>query len=257
MSPPWQSVPSTPTLPHPIFSSNLSVGNASLWYATYRQDLHASTFPPVVFLHGGHISSRWWSTQIDFLSNIPSQPYTIIAVDTRGHGRSTDDLSIPLSYDLLATDVIALLDHLEIQKASIVGWSDGANTALDLAMNFPSYIDRAFVFGANYHPSNANEAAINRSTTLPQVFGRVKSEYDEINPDPQYEVLAGRIKVMQDSLDWGKEDFAKIPTWDGDGVKGGWPLVWIVDGDKEELIKREATLQIHDWVCLSLFNANL
>lgn len=52
-------------------------------------------------------------------------------------------------YDDFARDAIALLDHLNISKVAVVGWSDGAITGLDLAMNYTSRIERVFAHGAN------------------------------------------------------------------------------------------------------------
>jgi pimeloyl-ACP methyl ester carboxylesterase len=151
-------------------------------------------------------------------------------------------------------DVIALLNFLEIKQASIVGWSDGAVTALRLAMRHPSRVDRIFAFGANKSPSDLNEEGLANSTTFPEVYARLKPEYDEINPAPDYETLSARIGAMQSKEpEWNEKDFSKIPTKENGGA---WPLVWIVDGDHEEAIKRQATLQIFDWVCIepSKFN---
>ena len=52
-------------------------------------------------------------------------------------------------YDDFARDALALLDHLNIDKVAVVGWSDGAITGLNLAMNYSSRIDRVFAHGAN------------------------------------------------------------------------------------------------------------
>ena len=126
--PSWLTLPPTPQLPLSNYEGYALVNNISLWYALYGFPVGMAG-PPVVFLHGGKISSRWWSNLIEDLK--PSFTCSVIAIDARAHGRSTDDLSIPLSYDLFARDAIALLDVLNIPRASFVGWSDGANTALE------------------------------------------------------------------------------------------------------------------------------
>ena len=59
--------------------------------------------------------------------------HTVIVVDSRGHGRSTRDAR-PYGYDLMADDVVALLDILHIARSDVVGWSDGAMLGLDLAI---------------------------------------------------------------------------------------------------------------------------
>lgn len=68
---------------------------------------------------------------------------------TRGEGRSPYNFTGGFHYDDFTTDAIALLDHLGIEKVAVVGWSDGAITGLDLAMNYSSRIDRVFAHGAN------------------------------------------------------------------------------------------------------------
>jgi hypothetical protein len=68
---------------------------------------------------------------------------------TRGQGRSPYANFTAFHYDDFTLDAIALLDHLHIQRVAVLGWSDGAITGLDLAMNYSSRIDRVFAHGAN------------------------------------------------------------------------------------------------------------
>ena len=60
----------------------------------------------------------------------------MIVADSRGHGRSTRTAE-PYGYDLMASDYLALLDYLKIDKAALVGWSDGGIIGLDIAMSHP------------------------------------------------------------------------------------------------------------------------
>jgi pimeloyl-ACP methyl ester carboxylesterase len=68
---------------------------------------------------------------------------------TRGEGRSPYANFTRFHYDDFTRDAIALLDHLKIPRVAVVGWSDGAITGLDLAMNYSSRIERVFAHGAN------------------------------------------------------------------------------------------------------------
>jgi len=106
---PWQTLPPTPP---PVAGEQ--TGHAKV-YATIGHG------PPVVLLHGGLANSDYWGHLVTALA--PRQ--TVILVDSRGHGRSTRDAR-PYGYDLMADDVVALLDTLHIAKADVVGWSDGA-----------------------------------------------------------------------------------------------------------------------------------
>jgi pimeloyl-ACP methyl ester carboxylesterase len=94
-----------------------------LHYAIYGQ---AS---PVIFLHGGLANTDYWGRQVPAVA----AHHTVILMDSRGHGRSTRDAQ-PYGYDLMADDVVALMDSLKIARADIVGWSDGGILGIDLAI---------------------------------------------------------------------------------------------------------------------------
>src|SRR5262245_57618852 len=73
---------------------------------------------PVLLLHGGLEHSGNWGYQVPALTSIG---YRVIVIDSRGHGRSTRD-SRPYSYELMASDVLAVLDALRVERAAMVGW---------------------------------------------------------------------------------------------------------------------------------------
>ena len=84
---------------------------------------------------------------------------------TRGEGRSPYANFTNFHYDDFALDAIALLDYLRIPRVAVVGWSDGAITGLNLAMNYTSRIERVFAHGANaqanYSIPGTNDPIIN------------------------------------------------------------------------------------------------
>jgi pimeloyl-ACP methyl ester carboxylesterase len=100
---------------------------------------------PVLVLHGGLGSIPQMSSQIRALA----ASHFVIAVDSRGHGRSTDTNG-PLSYTLMSQDMIALLDTLHIARVDVVGWSDGGIIGLDLAMRHPERVRRLVAISANF-----------------------------------------------------------------------------------------------------------
>ena len=69
--------------------------------------------------------------------------YRAIVIDSRGHGRSTRDEQ-PYTYELMASDVVAVMDTLGLEQARLVGWSDGACTGLILAANSPARVAGVF-----------------------------------------------------------------------------------------------------------------
>ena len=80
----------------------------------------------MILLHGGLASSDYWGGQVPALT---AAGHRVIAIDSRGHGRSSRD-NRPYSYELMASDVVAVMDALNIRRAVVVGWSDGAIIAL-------------------------------------------------------------------------------------------------------------------------------
>src|SRR3984885_11503136 len=100
---------------------------ARIWYADYGAG------SPVILLHGGLGNSGNWGYQVPALV---ASGYRAVVIDSRGHGRSTRDRR-PFTYELMASDVLAVMDALQLEQAGLVGWSDGACTALILAAQAP------------------------------------------------------------------------------------------------------------------------
>ena len=95
--------------------------------------------PPVVILHGLFgMLDNWHS----FAKRL-SLDYHVITVDLRNHGRSFQH--IEMDYDLMALDIINLMDMLNLSKASFIGHSMGGKTAIKLALDRPDLIERLIV----------------------------------------------------------------------------------------------------------------
>jgi pimeloyl-ACP methyl ester carboxylesterase len=135
-------------------------GDARISYTTYGNG------PVLVLLHGG------LSSGLDWLGEIPAfaRKFTVVVINFRGHADSSlGDAS--LTYDLLATDVVAVLDKLKIQRASILGWSDGGNTGLLFALDYPDRIDRLIAISANYDPAGIDADVMRDITESPEAAG--------------------------------------------------------------------------------------
>ena len=103
-------------------------------------------------------------------------------MDSRGHGRSSFD-ETPISYELMASDVLGLMDHLGIDKASIVGWSDGGIIGLELAIHHPERLNKVVAYGANFDPTGVTTPLIRAArrvrpdrARLPRILTRVPTE---------------------------------------------------------------------------------
>jgi pimeloyl-ACP methyl ester carboxylesterase len=229
--PRWLTLPPTPTLPKATESGFAPVNGIKIWYATFGQG------EPVVMIHGGLANSNYWAHQVRALQG----RYRVIVMDSRGHGRSSRDAQA-YGYDLMASDVLALMDYLKIGKAAIVGWSDGAIIGLDIAMKHPERISKLFAFAANSDPSGVSDIA--KSDVFNAFVARAGEEYKRLSPTPtEYNAFVEQIKQMWETQPkWTAADLAKIKT-----------PTWIVDGDRDEAIKRENT----EFMAASIPNAGL
>ena len=99
---------------------------------------------PVLLIHGNTGSINDFSGQISYFA----QHYRVILADSRAHGKSLD-ASDSLSYEMMAEDFNALLDELHIKSCNIIGWSDGGNNGLLLAIHHPNKVKRLAITGAN------------------------------------------------------------------------------------------------------------
>jgi pimeloyl-ACP methyl ester carboxylesterase len=99
---------------------------------------------PLLLLHGNSQSIEAFTYQIPELS----KHYHVIAVDTRGQGKSTED-GKTYTYNLFASDMNSFLDQLGLDSVNIVGWSDGGNTGLIMAMKYPKKVKKLITMGAN------------------------------------------------------------------------------------------------------------
>ena len=159
---------------------------ARIWYAVYGSG------PPVILLHGGLGHSGNWGYQIPALI---SSGYRVVLIDSRGHGRSTRDAR-PYTYEMMASNVLAVMDAVGLDKAAVVGWSDGACIALILGMTAPARIAGVFFFGCNMDPSGTKEVA--RSPILERCFGRHAKDYARLSATPdQFAAFREAVGLMQ------------------------------------------------------------
>jgi pimeloyl-ACP methyl ester carboxylesterase len=178
----WEVLPPTPAPIHSERSGQANANGISIHYAVYGQG------SPVILLHGGLANAEYWGNQIKALA-----PYhTVIVMDSRGHGRSTRD-SRPYGYDLMAEDVVALMDVLKVSKAAIVGWSDGAILGLDLAMRHPDRVGEIFAFAANTVTSGVKDG-VEKNPTFAAFIERAGHEYEAYSATPkQYDAFVAQI----------------------------------------------------------------
>jgi pimeloyl-ACP methyl ester carboxylesterase len=192
---------------------------ARIWYAAYGSGL------PVILLHGGLGHSGNWGYQVPALVR---SGYRAVLIDSRGHGRSTRDTR-PFTYDLMASDVSAVMDVLHIEKAGLVGWSDGACTALILASKAPTRVAGVFFFACNMDPSGAKEIT-EFTPILKRCVGRHAQDYARLSATPdQFDAFSEAVGLMQQTQpNYSANDLAEISV-----------PVTIVHSEHDEFIKPE------------------
>ena len=103
---------------------------------------------PMILLHGNGESCDYFEHQIAYFS----KQYHVIALDTRGHGQSPRGEK-PFTIKQFAEDLHDFMDEKGIEKAHILGFSDGGNIALTFALKYPERIEKLILNGANLFPS--------------------------------------------------------------------------------------------------------
>lgn len=102
---------------------------------------------PMVLLHGNGEDSSYFKNQIEYFS----KKYRVIAVDTRGHGKSERGTA-PFTLRQFARDLKRFLDEMGLRRIILLGFSDGGNIALIFTILHPQYVDRLILNGANLTP---------------------------------------------------------------------------------------------------------
>ncbi|MER8474616.1 alpha/beta hydrolase [Mesorhizobium sp. M1163] len=205
-------------LPAPDREDRVEHDGALIWYASFGSG------PPIILLHGGLGHSGNWGYQVSALA---AAGHRVVTIDSRGHGRSTRD-DRPYSYEFMASDVVAVMDHLSLDKATLVGWSDGACVALVLASKAPARVAGVFFFACNMDPGGTKQ--IEPSPLLDRCFSRHKKDYAMLSATPgDFDQFVGAVGLMMRTQpNYTKEDLGAIKV----------PVV-IALGEHDEFIKRE------------------
>lgn len=132
---------------------------ANIFYSEYfPADPQA---PTLILLHGNGENHTYFVKQIPAFS----PHFRLVLMDTRGQGQSTGGDG-ELNFSVFAADLLALMDHLQIAKAHLLGFSDGGNLALTFALAHPERVQSLILNGANLNPGG-----VKLSTQLPIVLG--------------------------------------------------------------------------------------
>ena len=116
---------------------------------------------PLILLHGNREDSSYFESQMDYFS----QTRRVIAVDTRGHGRSPRGPA-PFTIRQFAEDLREFVEEMGIERADLLGFSDGGNIAIIFALRYPERVDRLILNGANLW-----SRGVKSSVQIPTILG--------------------------------------------------------------------------------------
>jgi pimeloyl-ACP methyl ester carboxylesterase len=169
---------------------------------------------PLVLLHGGLASIR-----LSFAKQIPAlaRNHRVIAIEQIGHGHTPDVAGRNLTYEDMTEDTAALLGQLGIQNADVIGWSDGGQLALRLAVTHPELVRRVVASGVGLSAATPEEAArVKRSMELlaPGFWPAAVDEYKRVSPDgpEHWPVFFTKVRTMWAGASRGisEKDLVKI-----------------------------------------------
>jgi pimeloyl-ACP methyl ester carboxylesterase len=178
------------------------VNGLELYYAIHGEG------EPLILLHGGLGATEMFGD----VSPLLAKGHQVIAVDLQAHGR-TADIDRPLSFEAMADDIAALIKHLELQQAAVMGYSNGGSVALRTAIQHPELVQKLIVVSAPFK----------RDGWYPEVqtsMAQMSAELAEpMKPTPMYQLyssIAPRVEdwpvllaktgdMMRRDYDWSKE----------------------------------------------------
>ena len=180
------------------------VNGLNLYY-----EIHGSG-QPLVLLHGAYMT-------IDLMGEIVpalAGSRQVIAVELQGHGR-TADIDRPLSYELMADDIAALIEHLAFEKADLFGYSMGGGVALQVAIRHPEVVRKLVVASASYTSEGMHPELLEMIPTLtPEAFAGspIEEAYLRSAPNPDdFPTLVAKMKRLDmEPFAWPAEDIGGI-----------------------------------------------
>ena len=200
-----------------IYGSNeqagkyIDINDIRIYYETYGEG------EPLLLLHGNGGSIE------NFFLQIPefSKHFKVIAVDSRAQGRSTDS-DKELTYALMASDMAALIDKLNLGSVSVVGWSDGGIIGIELAYSYPDKVKKLVTIGANYSTKNyeansdhirmdAHDTLVIRSRKIAEKY---KNTLERLSPNPEKipEIRRKLKNLMEKHPNFTEKQLEKIKT---------------------------------------------
>ncbi len=173
-------------------------------------EIHGSGGVPVVLLHGAYMAIGGMGALLSELAKTRQ----VIAVEFQGHGH-TADIDRPLQYEQMADDVAALMGHLGIDNADIVGYSMGGNVALQLAIRHPDLVRKIVSASSQFRLDGMYPEVIAGIAELtPEIMMGTPwyQEYADVAPNPDdFPALVEKLKRLDaEEFAWPPEEIQAI-----------------------------------------------
>jgi pimeloyl-ACP methyl ester carboxylesterase len=190
----------------PTSGATAEINGLTMYY-----EVHGETGEPLVLLHGAYmtIPNNW-----DALIPTLSETHQVIVLELQGHGR-TSDRDTPITYEAMADDVAALLDHLDVEQAALFGYSMGGGVAIRVAMQHPDKVSRLVVASASIaydaFPDTFHDMI--EGFTAEMMLG---SPFDEEHiklgkTEAEFVALFEKLRTLDlDRFSWDEAEFAGI-----------------------------------------------
>ena len=154
---------------------------------------------PLILLHGNGEDLTYFEQQMEAFS----PHFRVIAIDTRGHGNTPRGVA-PFTIRQFADDLLGFMDANKIEKANILGFSDGGNIAMIFAMKHPERVNRLILDGANLDPSG-----VKSSFQIPIELGYMVARLFA-KRSPEARLKAELLGLMVNAPMVGPEELGKI-----------------------------------------------
>jgi pimeloyl-ACP methyl ester carboxylesterase len=168
----------------------VEIGGLKIWYDELGEG------EPLVLLHGGLVTNDTWGPQMGEFG----ARFHVLAPERRAHGH-TPDVEGPLSYDHMAADTIGFLETVVGGPAHLVGWSDGGNVGLLVAIARPDLVRKLVAISANFNTTGTSPeaaAALESMTPDSEDTAMFRQMYEAASPDgpEHWPIVFGKLMEM-------------------------------------------------------------
>jgi len=188
---------------------------------------------PVLLLHGGLGNSGNWSFVWPHLADAG---YHVILMDSRSQGRSGWSEE-PITFELMAADVVGVLASLAIERTDLVGWSDGAIVSLLLAMNDSERLRRVVAYGVNFTPDGIIMPS--SGPEFDTLVAQLAFEYQQLSPQPErFEELFMQFGAL----------YAVAPNFTEEQLETIDSPILVLAGEHDELVLPDQPVELAEMI---------